>query len=80
MLTTEFEYDIRYVLGPDGENVRTRRITVTDPDPQPGCGPSLGVIHKALRESNPEEFGGMRHPEELQILSVRAPGEGITSA
>lgn len=69
-LKTEFTYDIRYSLAPDGETVHTKRVTVHDPNPQPGFGPSLGVIHRALRESNPAEFAHLRYSEELQIISV----------
>jgi hypothetical protein len=68
-LRTEFVYDVRYVLAPDGETAHTRRVTVVDPDPQPGMGPSLGRIHQALREA----IGRPEVREELQLLWVRAP-------
>ncbi|WP_030267954.1 hypothetical protein [Streptomyces sp. NRRL B-24484] len=69
-METEFTYDIRYRLDPSAE-VRTRRLTLADPDPQPGYGPALGHLHQALRRSDPVEFGDMTDPAQLAILSVR---------
>jgi hypothetical protein len=66
-----FVYDITYVLAPDGDTTHTRRVTVTDPYPQPGFGPSLGIIHQALRDSDPHEFGHIQHPDELAIITVK---------
>lgn len=75
-IRTTWIYDVTYVLAPDGETQRVKRLTIEDPYPQPGYGPAIGTIHRALRESSPEEFGGMTDPGELVIIrtaEVREP-------
>ncbi|MFF1788303.1 hypothetical protein ACFVX9_17820 [Kitasatospora sp. NPDC058243] len=83
MDATEFVYDIDFCLaepeaciGHQSPERKTLRVTVVDPNPQPGCGPALGTIHKALRdrlhETDPEAWEQMRSSDDLVILKLRA--------
>lgn len=71
MVDDRHTYRIRYVLAPDQQTVHEAVLDVVDPDPQPGYGPSLGVIHRALRRSDPDRFGHIVDPGELVLLSAR---------
>lgn len=63
-----FTYDIRYRLDPDPA-VRERRLTLADPEPEPGYGPALGHIHRELRQADPDA-ASMTDPAQLAILSM----------
>jgi len=82
-------YDIDYVLDQGDEcecalrqcecvspPTRRKRLTVVDPDPQPGYGPSIGTVQRQLRESDPEEFGLIQDPGELVIVSMTEVTKG----
>lgn len=63
-----FTYDIRYRLDPDPA-VRERRLTLADPEPEPGYGPALGIIHHELRRADPDA-ASMADRAQLAILSM----------
>ncbi|MGW2544558.1 hypothetical protein ACWC5I_27690 [Kitasatospora sp. NPDC001574] len=79
-----FVYDIDFVLAEletcashQAPDRRTLRVSVVDPHPEPGYGPALGAIHKALREalriSDPTAYESIQSPGDLTILKLRAP-------
>jgi hypothetical protein len=78
-IQTEFDYVIDYVIAePDDETEpvrQTLRVQVTDPAPQPGYGPAIAYIHRALREAireaDPDAYAQIEHPDQLVIIKVR---------
>jgi len=62
-------WDITYTVAPDDETPHTQRIQVTDPDPQPGHGPSIATLHRALRKAVPHLAA--LPPEAVEIIKVR---------
>jgi hypothetical protein len=65
-------WDIKYVLAPDGETTLTRRVDVVDTVPIAGHGPSIGQMHKALREALAAEDPQVTDLPHQAIVIVRA--------
>jgi hypothetical protein len=83
MDAAEFVYDIEFVIaGEDDQPAperQTLRVRLTDPNPQPGYGPALGYIHvalrQAIRETDPDTYARIGHPDDLVILRLRTAAE-----